>query len=107
VHRVAVRTKACFPGEKRKFFFGDLVDKRTLVSLFDFENKGIFPAVDSRVKFSLLTVAGSSLPAVYGARFAFFLHNYDELRDPTHPCPVRARPSAAAAGSDASRRDTR
>jgi very-short-patch-repair endonuclease len=42
-----------------KFFFQDLMRSRSLVSLYDFENrKGLFPAVDSRVKFCLLTLRG-------------------------------------------------
>ena len=44
-----------------KFFFKDLMENQTLVSLYDFENrKKIFPAVDSRMKFSLLTMRGES-----------------------------------------------
>jgi len=40
-----------------KFFFQDLIETGSLVSLYDFENrKGIFPAIDSRMKFCLLTM---------------------------------------------------
>ncbi|HQB98306.1 MAG TPA: N-6 DNA methylase, partial [Candidatus Cloacimonadota bacterium] len=40
-----------------KFFFQDLIDTGSLVSLYDFENReGLFPAVDSRMKFCLLTL---------------------------------------------------
>ncbi len=59
--------------------FGDLVDREQLVSLFDFENReGLFPAVDSRYKFSLLTL--SHQPVTH-ARFAFFLTQVDQLHD--------------------------
>nr|BBH91652.1 hypothetical protein KTC_64030 [Thermosporothrix sp. COM3] len=64
-----------------KVFFQDLMDSRTLVSLYDFENRNkVFPAVDSRMKFSLLTLSGTERPAMQGARFAFFLHDPTELK---------------------------
>ncbi|MFF2937056.1 Eco57I restriction-modification methylase domain-containing protein [Streptomyces mirabilis] len=62
-----------------QFFFKDLVQRGSLASLYDFENRsGLFPAVDSRMKFSLLTLAGRAVrePA---ASFAFFLHDPAEL----------------------------
>lgn len=66
-----------------KFFFQDLMDSQSLVSLFDFENrKKIFPGIDSRIKFCLLTMTGSGRPATEGAEFIFFALNPLELRDP-------------------------
>ncbi|MCL5942630.1 MAG: N-6 DNA methylase [Actinobacteria bacterium] len=66
-----------------KFFFRDLMDGRALVSLYDFENRAkLFPAVDSRMKFCLLTLTGAAAPATRGAEFAFFCHRTDDLRDP-------------------------
>jgi len=60
-------------------FFNDLVKKRNLASLYDFENReGLFPAVDSRMKFCLLTM---SRRAVEQATFAFFCTNTSHLRD--------------------------
>ncbi|HQF62362.1 MAG TPA: N-6 DNA methylase [Anaerolineaceae bacterium] len=62
-----------------KDFFGDLVDKRAIASLFDFENREkLFPAVDSRMKFCLLTL--SALP-VKQAQFVFFATRVEHLRD--------------------------
>lgn len=62
-----------------KDFFGDLVEKRELASLYDFENrKGLFPSVDSRYRFCLLTL--SRQPAEL-AGFAFFLHRARDLAD--------------------------
>ena len=62
-----------------KTFFGDLIEKRSLASLFDFENREkLFPAVDSRMKFCLLTM--SSKPTTRG-EFAFFSTRVDHLRD--------------------------
>ena len=43
--------------ETNQDFFAHLVDENLLSSLFDFENrKGLFPDIDSRSKFSLLTI---------------------------------------------------
>lgn len=89
-----------------KEFFQDIAETRSLVSLYDFENrKKLFPAVDSRMKFSLLTLTGPERPAVQGAEFVFFAHATDDLRDEerrfrltaddiallnpnTHTCPI-------------------
>ncbi|WP_029041958.1 Eco57I restriction-modification methylase domain-containing protein [Cucumibacter marinus] len=59
-------------------FFSHLVEEKRLSSLVDFENRaGLFPAVDSRMKFCLLTI-GSNEPA---ARFAFFLSEPAQLAE--------------------------
>ena len=83
-------------------FFADLVAKGQLASLFDFENREkLFPAVDSRMKFCLLTLAGERMAngeAADGegrmangrmadgesspATFAFFATRAEHLRDP-------------------------
>lgn len=68
--------------DTNKGFFGWLVDSGRLAALLDFENReGLFPSVDSRMKFSLLTIAGDARPA---APFdvAFFLTQPEQLRDP-------------------------
>jgi hypothetical protein len=58
-----------------QYFFKDLVGTATLAALYDFENRAqIFPAVDSRMKFCLLTVAGRD-EHEDAAWFAFFLHD--------------------------------
>jgi len=72
-----------------KDFFGDLVATRTLASLYDFENKGIFPNVHSSYKFSLLTMTGAGRP-VEAAEFAFFLHDVADLKDPERRFPLTA-----------------
>jgi hypothetical protein len=62
-----------------KSFFGDLVEKRSIASLFDFENREkVFPAVDSRMKFCLLTLSGM---AVQAAQFAFFATGVSQIQD--------------------------
>jgi hypothetical protein len=62
-------------------FFRDLVERRSLVSLYDFENQGIFPAVHNSYKFCLLTLAGRGRPARQ-ADFVFFAHEVADLADP-------------------------
>jgi hypothetical protein len=63
--------------DSTKRFFGDLSSTSTLASLFDFENReGLFPAVDSRMKFCLLTMAGAPTPA---GDFAFFCTDTTQL----------------------------
>ena len=68
--------------DTNKHFFGWLVRNGRLVSLFDFVNRaGLFPAkVDSRMKFSLLTMAGSGR-ASRAFEAAFFLQQPAELRE--------------------------
>ena len=66
-----------------KDFFRDVVAKRSLVSLFDFENRsGLFPDIDSRTKFCLFTSGKGARPTADRAEFLFFAHAVDELRDP-------------------------
>lgn len=60
-------------------FFAALVAGQRLARLVDFENRaGLFPAVDSRMKFSLLTL-GRDEPQ---AHFAFFLTDPAQRTDP-------------------------
>ena len=62
-------------------FFANLVIPKSLVSLFDFENrKKIFPGIDSRLKFCLLTLSGIERPCTK-AEFAFFLHSTEHLQE--------------------------
>ncbi|EEF63337.1 Eco57I restriction-modification methylase domain-containing protein [Pedosphaera parvula] len=65
-----------------KFFFQDVVERRSLVSLFDFENRlGLFAAVDSRMKFCLFTSGSPVGGLVHAAEFVFFAHDVADLRD--------------------------
>ena len=53
-----------------------------LVALYDFENKrGLFPAVDSRLKFCAIVMRGKDARGTV-ADFVFFAHSTDELREP-------------------------
>lgn len=61
--------------------FNKLVNSRLLASLYDFENREkVFPGIDSRIKFCLLTMSGSEKP-IEEAEFAFFLTQTNQLRD--------------------------
>ena len=99
-----------------KVFFADLVDSRSLVSLYDFENReGVFPGVHKSYKFCLLTLTGADRPSPK-AEFAFFLYRSEQLEDDerrfvltpndfalfnpnTRTCPVfRTRRDAEIAG---------
>lgn len=65
--------------ETNQQFFNHLVDAGHLVSLYDFENREkLFPAVDSRYKFSLLTLSGKP---VARSEFAFFLTRAKQIQD--------------------------
>ncbi|MDD2229440.1 MAG: hypothetical protein PHY48_08525 [Candidatus Cloacimonetes bacterium] len=71
-----------------KFFFQDLFDTGSLKSLYDFENREkLFPAVDSRMKFCLLTLRAASsthhspLTTHQAADFLFFAHSVADLND--------------------------
>jgi len=58
-------------------FFGDLIERRRLIRLVDFENReGLFPAVDSRMKFCIITTGRANDP-----EFAFFLVRTSQLSD--------------------------
>lgn len=62
-----------------KDFFGDLSATRTLAGLLDFENReGLFPEVDSRFKFSLLTICDEP---VKQTDLIFFATRVEHLRD--------------------------
>jgi len=64
-----------------KYLFGSMVEQNQIASLFDFENrKKLFPEVDGRMKFSLLTLKGTDEQSDIAAKFAFFLHHPDDLK---------------------------
>ena len=64
-----------------KVFFSNLIDNRSLASLYDFENReGVFPGVHRSYKFCLLTLTGKERPPAE-AEFAFFLYRTEQLQD--------------------------
>lgn len=65
-----------------KFFFQDMMDTQSLASLYSFENREkLFPTVDSRFNFSLLTITGPSHPTAQDTEFTFFAHNAGDSQD--------------------------
>ena len=79
----AVRTSGCdratgiATDSSTSAFFGNLIARNRLSALYDFENRDkLFPAVDSRVKFSILAIGPSGK-----ATFAAFLLNTHSLEE--------------------------
>lgn len=67
--------------DTNKHFFADLVESGGLVSLYDFENREkIFPAVDSRYKFSLLTMM-RGVAEDRAVKLAFFCTRAEHAHD--------------------------
>lgn len=65
-----------------KYFFADLMNSNSLASLYDFENREkLFPAVDSRMKFCLLTMQSGQAEKSVVADFVFFALNVEHLRE--------------------------
>ncbi len=64
-----------------KAYFDHIVSRQHIVSLFDFENREkVFPGIDSRIKFCLLTLSGRD-GAIPKAEFAFFLHQAEQPKE--------------------------
>ncbi|HKX26349.1 MAG TPA: SAM-dependent DNA methyltransferase, partial [Blastocatellia bacterium] len=64
-----------------KYFFRSLVESESLQSLYDFENRdGLFPEVDSRAKFCLITFSGGAANVHRHADFVFFANSISDLR---------------------------
>ncbi|GCE08143.1 Eco57I restriction-modification methylase domain-containing protein [Dictyobacter aurantiacus] len=67
--------------DTNKFFFKNLMESKSLVSFFAFVNEAkLFPGIDHRVKFALLTMGGAT---AYNAEadFAFGVYHTDDLND--------------------------
>jgi hypothetical protein len=63
-----------------KKFFGDLIQKEAIASLYDFENRdALFSAVHRSYKFSLLCISGSPIQK---AKFSFFSSQVRHLENP-------------------------
>ena len=62
-------------------FLEHIVASRRLATLYDFENREkVFPGIDSRIKFCLLTLSGRH-DSVPEPEFAFFLRQVEQLRE--------------------------
>ncbi|GMU40133.1 MAG: hypothetical protein AMXMBFR23_09990 [Chloroflexota bacterium] len=65
-----------------KYLFGDLIERRALISLHSFENEAkIFPAVHNETKFCLLTIGGLETGWIE-PDFVFFARHVSDLREP-------------------------
>jgi hypothetical protein len=65
------------------------VDKRQLAALLDFENReGLFPAIDSRMKFSVFILRGRGAPDP--AKLLFFATRAEQAEDPNRPFALSA-----------------
>ena len=64
-----------------KDYFRALVEGRHLVSLYDFENRGLFAAVHAQQKFCLLTICAKSQSPGSRARLFFNAHDVADLAD--------------------------
>ncbi len=66
-----------------KFFFQDLVERKSLVNLFDFENRhGLFPHADRNLKFCLITATSRLFQQLASATFVSAAVQVEDLRDP-------------------------
>ena len=64
-----------------KEFFSALMESKTLIALYDFENRlRIFPDVDGRFKFCVLLFGGAETNTAQ-ADFVFFAHKMADLKD--------------------------
>lgn len=67
--------------DSTKLFFQEVIEKRQLVSFFDFENReGLFPAVHRSFKFGIFTLAGER-PRNTEAEFVFFATRVEHITD--------------------------
>jgi hypothetical protein len=66
-----------------KFFFQDVVEKKSLVSLFSFENEEfVFPEVHHATRFCLFTVGSQAGQSSAASKFVFFARQVEHLNDP-------------------------
>ena len=62
-------------------FFNELMTSKSLIKLYDFENReGIFPDVDGRFKFCVLVFGGMRRHGRREADFVFFAHSMADLK---------------------------
>ncbi|MFO0560255.1 MAG: N-6 DNA methylase [Polyangiales bacterium] len=85
----------CPPGlvtdDGNKLFFQSLVQSKSLVSAFEFENEEkIFPAVDHRFRFMTVSMSGA-LVDVEHPQFAFGLRHIEDVRDPQRRYSLSSR----------------
>lgn len=62
-----------------RFFFREMVESGSLISLYDFENRGNFPGVHSAYKLCLLTAGSGVAKIAEQGRFMFFANSLEDL----------------------------
>lgn len=68
--------------DSTKLFFQSVVEQSQLVSFFDFENReGLFPAIDSRIRFGIFTLSGSREIGTE-AEFVFYATRVEHIKEP-------------------------
>ena len=73
-----------------KDFFAAVMGSKSLLRLFDFENRQrVFPDVDGRFKFSILGFGGESVRAPV-SDFVFFAHHITDLEEPGRHVAISA-----------------
>jgi hypothetical protein len=77
-------------GDTLRLLFREMIEDQTLQSLFDFENGQIFPAVDSRYKFSLLTLGGANRLTA-ASTFVYFAEDPSDVMDPARRFSLTAQ----------------
>jgi hypothetical protein len=71
-----------------KDFFKELMDSKSLMLLYDFENKRpFFPDVHRSFKFSTMVIGGSAVRHEH-ADFVFFARDFDNLKDKKRHIPL-------------------
>jgi hypothetical protein len=79
----AVMPSGIMTDDTTKDFFQEVSESKSLVSIYDFENRqGFFSDVDSRMKFCLFTTGRSENEQPKPPRFVFFAHGVEDLADP-------------------------
>jgi hypothetical protein len=89
-----------------KFFFQDVVETKSLVSIYSFENEEfVFPSSHHATRFCLFTAGRGAIPLAEAAEFLFFARQVEHLRESarrftlsaediallnpnTHTCPI-------------------
>lgn len=65
-----------------RHFFNYLIDENRLISLYDFTNKNrLFPQVASQLRFSILSISGSSLSDTFRVKFGFFFSEVNQIKE--------------------------
>jgi hypothetical protein len=69
--------------ESGKEFFNAMLSQKRIISFWDFVNgQTFFPAIDSRIQFALITLAGTETKTATTGVFAWLLTDVEQIKDP-------------------------